>query len=180
MPSTLRITLSAVGTGCQQDPTPPAVFPRPGIYAFLLDCNGSPVIKAGQEQGAIAFDHGYAEVRDIDPGRYIVLVMVNPFATGGASFQSNMVSLHAIEVCGCCETQCVRIYQTGWHQCFRVNVFALQFLGRAQVLKPDVVERAVTALQEALAVGMPQPADAAILRTVGQVADMFQALKPPA
>jgi len=175
MSSTLRVSLSAVGQGCEQDPTPAGVFPGHGNYAFLLHCNGQPVVKAGREFGPVPFDHGYAEMRDIDPGDYLVLVMVNPFHVAGSTFQSNMVALHQVVVCACCETTCLRIWQSGWHNCFAVNVLALQYLVAGGIVDAKVAQPAVTALQEVLRLGQPDPADAEILRLVDGVGKEFLA-----
>src|SRR5258708_4495170 len=175
MSSTLRITLSEVGQGCEQDPTPPGTFPGHGNYAFLLGCDGAPVVKAGRQMGPVAFDHGYAEIPDVDPGDYLVLIMVNPFHVSGGTFQSNMVALHQVVVCGCCETTCLRVYQTGCHQCFALNVLALQFLAAGKVVDPRVAQTAVTALPEVLRVGPPDTGDPGVLRAVEIVGKDFLA-----
>jgi hypothetical protein len=159
MPNTLRVELSAVGHGCVQDATPPATFPRPGNYALLLNCDLSSVIKAGKEFGPVPFDHGYCEFHDVDPGNYVILVVVNPAKGAGNTFHSNMICLHQLVVCGCCETICVRVYQTGWHQCFSFNVQALQLLKDSDVLTPELADPAINALGEVLRQGPPDPTD---------------------
>ncbi len=180
MASTLRIELSTVGRGCEQDPTPAAQFPAGGNYAILLTCAGQPVVKAGKNLGPIAFDHGYTEIKDVDPGTYLVLVLTNPFHIAGQTFQSNMVSIHQVVVCECCDDVCVRIYQPGWHNCFAVNLIAARWLGIAGVLKADVVDQIATGLQQALQVGRPDPTDAAIIQVVNNAARAFQGGTPGA
>jgi hypothetical protein len=173
MANTLRVTLSAVGQPCMQDPTPPAPFPAPGQYAFLLDCNGQPLVKAGREYGPVAFRHGYAEFDDVPQGRHLILVMTNPFGVGGTTFQSNFVAFGIVDACGCCDTDCAVVYQTGWHHCFTTTVLAARFLGRAQALDPGLVARIVEPLQEALKVGEAPGPERELLRLVEGIAGEF-------
>ena len=173
MAATLRVTLSAVGQPCAQDSTPPAPFPSPGQYAFLLDCDGAPLVRAGREYGPAPLRHGYCEFDDVPAGRWLVLVMTNPFGAGGNVIQSNFVAFGIATVCGCCETSCVVVYQTGWHHCFQTTLLAAQILGRLKVLDPGLVERIAGGLQEALKVGEAPRPEVELLQVVQGVAQQF-------
>lgn len=173
MPSTLRLTVSAVGTPCAQDPTPAGNFPGPGLYAFLLTCDGTPLVRAGKEYGPVAVDHGYAEFHDVPAGEFLALVMLNPFGVGGETFQSNFVAFDLVRVCGCCDTVCASVYQTGWHHCFQTTVLAAEMLGRAKMLPPDVVTAVTAALGKALQVGQVAKPEGAVLEVIGRVASAF-------
>src|SRR5712692_8842442 len=115
MPNTIRVNLSTVGNGCGQDGTPPGKWPGQGWYAFLYNCNGTPYTKAGKQYGPVPIDHGYCEFYDVERGEYLVFAIVNPFPVGpGGLFQANFTTHFAIvDVCECCETICVKLYNSG-------------------------------------------------------------------
>ena len=71
--ATLRVNLSAVGNACDQDSTPANVFPGPGWYVFLNTCDGNPFVHAGKAYGPFPVDHGYVEIKDVPPGRYLTV-----------------------------------------------------------------------------------------------------------
>lgn len=81
--ATIKVNLSKVGNACEQDETPPNSFPSGGWYAFLQNCNGTPFVNAGKEYGPFPMDHGYVEIKDVPPGRYLLFAMENPFPIGG-------------------------------------------------------------------------------------------------
>jgi hypothetical protein len=182
--ATLRVNLSAVGNGCDQDPTPGNAFPGPGWYVFLTDCKGAAFVYAGKQYGPFPVDHGYAEIADVPTGTYLLFAIVNPFPVGAPIpggeliFQSNFVSHFAV-VDVCCEdhcgTKCVTLYNSGWHYCVQVVVFVLEHLAANKRIDPQAAETARTALLEVLrAGGDPQPVDAAIIGRIGTVREAFK------
>ncbi len=175
MSSTLRVSLSAVGQSCAQDSVAPGVFPGAGHYAFLLNCNGQPVVRAGKEYGPVPFNHGYAEFVDVPRGEYLVLDMLNPFGVGGVTFQSNFVAFGIVEVCGCCETVCTKIYQTGWHHCFTTTVLAAEILGRVGILDAGLVQRIAEPLMEAIKLGTPVREETVLVDNIGRIFGQFTA-----
>src|SRR4051794_6316289 len=123
--ATLRINLSAVGNACDQDATPAGHWPHAGWYVFVHNCKNEPYTKAGKSYSAFPVDHGYVEVKDLPPGRYLIFAIVNPFLVangpGELIYQSNFVSHFAIvDVCCGCEDRCVTLYNSGWHYCVQV------------------------------------------------------------
>ncbi|MGA2133917.1 MAG: hypothetical protein ABSH50_16615 [Bryobacteraceae bacterium] len=180
--ATLKVNLSAVGNACDQDPTPAGHFPGPGWYVFLADCHGNPIVRAGKEYGPFPVDHGYVEIPDVPPGRYLVFAIVNPVAVGvpvpGGEilFQSNFVSHFAIvDVCCGCHDYCVKLYNSGWHYCIRVIVYWLTILAAQRQIAPDVGKSAVSALTKALQTGETLPGDAAINDLIGKLVAQFGA-----
>lgn len=173
---TLNVHLTATGDGCSQDPTPAGIWPGPGRYLFLLTCAGALYRKAGRDYGPIPVDHGYAEIKDVDPGVYKILVFTNPFRVAGEVFQSNMIYLHEVEVCCGCGDECVTIAQPGWHVCFQVNLLVVRALELAGQLPADLAQRATAVLDEVLKTGRPTPGDAAVLAVIDAAA---RAVQPP-
>jgi hypothetical protein len=188
--ATLKVNLSAVGNACDQDPTPAGKFPGPGWYVFLEDCHGNPFVKAGKEYGPIPVDHGYVEIKDVPPGRYILFAIVNPFPVGvpipggEVIYQANFASHFAIvDVCCPCDDICVTLYNSGWHYCVRVIVFWFQLLMMQKQLTPDLAQPVVDALGRALLTHQRTtpdlPTDAAVNKHIASIVDMFRQQQPP-
>ena len=155
--STLKVNLSKVGNACDQDATPAGKFPSPGWYVFLYTCAGAPFVKAGKEYGPFAVNHGYVEIPDVPPGRYILFAIVNPFPVsqpipgGEVIFQANFASHFAIvDVCCGCDDICVTLYNSGWHYCVQVIVFWFQLLQLQNRIKPEIAKGAIEALNAAV------------------------------
>ncbi len=180
--ATLKVNLSAVGNACDQDPTPAGKFPGPGWYVFLADCHGKPIVRAGKEYGPFPVDHGYVEVKDVPPGRYILFAIVNPFPVsqpipgGEIIYQSNFTSRFAvIDVCCGCKDYCVTLYNSGWHYCVQVIVYWFQLLAAQKQIKPELANGAVDALTKALqGAGRTQPGDAAVNEMMARIVEQFK------
>ncbi len=179
--ATLKVNLSEVGNACEQDPTPAGHFPNPGWYVFLADCQGNPVVRAGKEYGPFPVNHGYVEIPDVPPGRYLLFGMVNPFPVtklipgGEVIFQSNFASHFAIiDVCCGCHDYCVTLYNSGWHYCVHVIVFWFELLMAHEQMAPELGRNAINALNAALETSKALPTDAAVVRQLGNIVDRFQ------
>jgi hypothetical protein len=177
--ATLKVNLSAVADACEQDTTPAGHFPGPGWYAFLADCHGNPFVHAGKEYGPFPIDHGYVEIADVPPGRYLLFAIVNPFFVGGLPgidtvYQSNFVSHFAIvEVCCGCKDYCIALYNSGWHYCVRVIVYWFELLAKQKQLPADIAKNAISALTRALDSGTTLPGDGAINEWIGRLVAQF-------
>jgi hypothetical protein len=128
--TTIKVNLTAVGNACEQDATPAGKWPGPGWYVFLADCHGRIFEHAGKRYGPYPVDHGYAEIKDVPHGRYLVYAIVNPFLVKKDAdkfflYQSNFVTHFAVvDVC-CgdrCHDICVTLYNSGWHYCLKVII----------------------------------------------------------
>lgn len=181
--ATLKVNLSAVGNGCGQDPTPAGKFPGSGWYVFLNRCDGSPFVHAGKEYGPFPVDHGYAEIKDVPPGTYLLFAIVNPFVVGvpipggEVIYQSNFASHFAVVKVCCadhCRDICVTLYNSGWHYCVQVIVFWFQMLAALKKLDPEIARAATDALNRALKTGGEAlPGDANVNRQIQQIARAF-------
>ena len=176
--ATLRINLTALGDACDQDATPAAPFPGHGWYVFVHDCHNLPFRKAGKEYDAFPVNHGYVEVPDVPPGRYIVFAISNPFHRAGVFpeiFQSNFVSHFAVvDVCCNCEDKCITLYNSGWHYCVTVILQWFELLTQAKQLDGNVTRPVIAALTAALrAGGTTQKGDAAALAHIAKITAGF-------
>jgi hypothetical protein len=187
--ATIKVNLTQVGDACEQDATGAGMFPEPGWYVFLNDCHNEPFIHAGKQYGPVPLDHGYCEIKDVPPGRYILFAILNPFepapipppepVPGGVRiFQANYASHFAVvDVCCAdrCHDVCVTLYNSGWHYCVRVLILWLQHLATLDKLDAQIVERAVTAMEAVVRVGgEPLPGDAAINRQIEELTRLFR------
>lgn len=182
--ATLKVNLSSVGNACTQDSTQAGKFPEPGWYVFLNKCDNKPFINAGKEYGPFPVDHGYVEIKDVPPGRYILFAIVNPFPVshpipgGEMIFQSNFASHFAVvEVCCGCRDICVTLYNSGWHYCVQVIIYWMQMLAMHEQIEPEVAKNAVEALTAALKTGRTLPADAMVNRQIGRLVEIFKSEK---
>jgi hypothetical protein len=177
--ATLRINLTKVGNACDQDPTRGGNWPAGGWYVFVNDCHNQPFTKAGKEYAAFPVNHGYVEVKDVPPGRYLVFAISNPFIVtplpGESIFQSNYASHFAVvDVCCNCEDLCVTLYNSGWHYCVQVILYWFELLARAKQLDPKLARPAIDALNAVVrAGGAAQPGDAAAIEQLGQITGNF-------
>lgn len=171
--ATIKVNLSKVGNACEQDETPPNSFPSGGWYAFLQNCNGTPFVNAGKEYGPFPMDHGYVEIKDVPPGRYLLFAMENPFPIGGKPipggevlYQANYVSHFAIvEICCRCEEICVILYNSGWHYCVQVIIYWFELLALTKQMDPKIANAARDALSAAVrSAGKTFPTDEGIIR----------------
>lgn len=179
--ATLKVNLSAVANACDQDPTPAGVFPGLGWYVFLADCHGKPFVHAGREYGPFPVDHGYVEIKDVPPGRYLLFAIVNPFPVGvpipGGEiiYQSNFASHFAVvEVCCGCHDYCITLYNSGWHYCVQVIVWWFDALLQQKKIQPEAAKAAVQALTEALKSTEALPGDAAINKHIQSILNRFR------
>ncbi len=180
--ATLKVNLSAVADACNQDSTPAGLFPNPGWYVFLADCHGNPLVRAGKEYGPFPVDHGYVEVKDVPPGKYILFAIVNPFPVakpipgGEVIYQSNFASHFAIvEVCCGCHDYCVTLYNSGWHYCVQVIVYWFELLMAQKQLPAEIGRAAVQAMNAALkGAGETLPGDANITKLIASVVEHFR------
>jgi hypothetical protein len=180
--ATIKVNLSYVGNACDQDATPAGHFPGPGWYVFLADCHGKPIVRAGKEYGPFPVNHGYVEIPDVPPGRYILFAIVDPFPVskpipgGEVIFQSNFASHFAIiDVCCGCNDYCVTLYNSGWHYCVTVIVYWFQLLMEREQLAPEVGRNAIDALNKALSSSKAQPTDIHVVRQLAGIVERFQA-----
>jgi hypothetical protein len=182
MSTTLKINLSAVGNGCEQDTTPGNIFPGNGWFVFLNRCDGKPFVHAGKQYGPFSVNHGYVEIKDVPRGKYLLFAIVNPFPVnvhvpgGELVYQSNFASHFAVvDVCDCCDDMCITLYNSGWHYCVTVIIewFLLQV--RHGALDAAVAEPAIAALTRAAeAAGETQPGDAHIIRQIRELTAQFR------
>lgn len=182
MPNTIRVNLSAVADACEQDPTPAAVWPRPGWYAFLYACDMKPLVRAGKEYGPFPIDHGYAEIRDVPPGKYVLFAIVNPFPVavpipgGEEIFQANFASHFAVvDICDCCDNVCVTLYNSGWHYCVQVIIYWFELLilqGRMEEATARSAIEALSAMRQRGPAALP--GDAAAIRAIEGITNAFR------
>lgn len=184
--STLKVNLSKVGNACDQDATPAGRFPNSGWYVFLYTCAGVPFVKAGKEYGPFAVDHGYVEIPDVPPGRYVLFAIVNPFPItapvpgGEIIYQANFASHFAVvDVCCGCDDVCVTLYNSGWHYCVQVIVFWFQLLALQNRIKPEIARGAIDALNAAVKNDQQkdQPTDGNVNLQIGKLFQTF--IRPP-
>jgi hypothetical protein len=179
--ATLKVNLSAVGNACDQDATAGNIFPGPGWYVFLNNCDGTPFVHAGKEYGPFPINHGYAEIKDVPPGRYVLFAIVNPFAItqpisgGELIYQSNYTSHFAVvDVCCGCHDVCVTLYNSGWHYCVQVIIYWFQLLSLQKKMKPEVAQSAIKAITTALeSEGETLAGDAAINKQLEKLSRAF-------
>lgn len=183
--ATLKVNLSAIGNACDQDQTPAGKFPDPGWYVFLNKCDGKPFVHAGKEYGPFPVDHGYAEIKDVPPGRYILFAIVNPFPVtkpipgGELIYQANFASHFAVvEVCCGCHDICVTLYNSGWHYCVQVIIYWFQILSLQKQINPKIAQAVVEAMNAALReAGKTLSGDAAINMQIAKLAESFTSQK---
>lgn len=188
--ATLKVNLSAIGKACEQDATPAGEFPRPGWYAFLNNCDGTQFVNAKKEYGPFPIDHGYVEIKDVPPGRYLLYAILNPFIVahpGSATtplgklliYQANYASHFAVvEVCCGCHDICVTLYNSGWHYCVRVIIHWLQLLASLEQIKPSIAQATIEALNTALVeAGEELPTDKAINEHIAKLTEIFEESK---
>ncbi len=179
--ATLKINLTEVGNACDQDSTPGNVFPGQGWCVFLNTCDGKPFVRAGKQYGPFAVDHGYVEIKDVPPGRYVLYAIVNPFPVsqfipgGIAVYQSNYTSHFAVvDVCRGCHDVCVTLYNSGWHYCVRTIIHWFRLLAMNKQIEPNVADNAINAMTEALEkAGETMPGDNEIIRQLGDLTETF-------
>ncbi len=183
--ATLKVNLSRLGNACDQDPTPAGAFPSGGWYVFLFACNdlSHPLVRAGKQYGPIPMDHGYAEIKDVPAGRYVVFAMENPFTIGAVPIpngeeliQANFTSHFAIvDVCCGCDDICVKLYNPGWHYCVRIIIWWFELLASRNQLNAEIARPAIDALNNAVkAAGRTLPGDEAVLSYLGQITRTFR------
>lgn len=185
--ATLRVNLSAVGNACDQDSTPANVFPGPGWYVFLNTCDGNPFVHAGKAYGPFPVDHGYVEIKDVPPGRYLLYAIVNPFPVqqpipgGVVIYQANYASHFAVvEVCCGCQDICVTLYNSGWHYCVRVIIDWFQHLVLQKQIDPGIAQTAIDAMNTALeTAGETLPGDAAVIKHLAEITRTFMQQADP-
>ncbi len=183
--ATLKVNLSYVGNACDQDPTPAGKFPGPGWYVFLNTCDGKPFVRAGKEYGPYPVDHGYVEIKDVPPGRYLLFAIVNPFIVakpvpgGEVIYQSNFASHFAVvEVCCGCHDICVTLYNSGWHYCVQVIIYWFQILALQKQIDPKIAQTAADAMNIALReAGKTLPGDAEINKQIAKLTEIFKSQK---
>ncbi len=189
--ATLRVNMSAVGNACDQDPTEAGHFPDPGWYLFLNDCHGAPFAKAGKQYGPFPVDHGYAEITDVPPGKYLLFAIVNPapvglpIPEGEAVFASNFTTHFAVvEVCCDCDTLCVTLYNSGWHYCITVIILWYRLLALHGQMDQGVADQAIQSLEVARrSTGETMPGDQAMIDQLGKITEQFTQTgdtRPPA
>jgi hypothetical protein len=183
--ATLKVNLTVVGNACDQDTTPAGVFPGSGWYVFLADCHGKPFIHAGKEYGPFPVDHGYVEIKDVPPGKYLLFAIVNPFPVGAPIpggeiiYQSNFTSHFAVvDVCCGCHDYCITLYNSGWHYCVQVIVWWFDILIQQKKVEPEAARTAVQALTKALASGKALPGDENINALLRKTVERFRREQP--
>lgn len=176
--ATLKINLTKPGNGCDQDETPAGAWPSNGWYVFLYKCDNTPFVHAGKEYGPVPVDHGYTEIKDVPPGRYLLFAIVNPFPIGvpipggEAIFQSNFASHYAVvNVCCGCEDQCITLYNSGWHYCVQVILYWFEVLKMQKLVDAKAADKAVSAMKEVLASAKTKatPGDRAIITNLEKI-----------
>ncbi len=126
-------------------------------------------------------NHGYVEIPDVTPGRYIIFAIVNPFpitapiSGGEVVFQSNFASHYAVlDVCCGCHDYCVTLYNSGWHYCVTVIIYWFRLLMEREQLAPEVGRNAINALNKALESSKALPTDAAVVKHLTSIVESFQ------
>jgi hypothetical protein len=149
--ATLKVNLTQPGNATAQDQTPAGAFPSGGMYLNLLNLDGTPFIHAGKEYAGIPMDHGYAEVKDVPEGKYLLYAMVNPFQIGPILFQSNYVSHYAyVTVCCGCKDYCITLYNPNWHYCVTIIIHWFKMLVANKEMKGEVADNVINSLNEAM------------------------------
>ena len=177
--STIKLNLTKPGNATAQDETAAGAFPSGGWYANLLNLDGTPFKKAGKEYVGIPIHHGYAEIKDVPEGHYLLYAMENPFQVGssggGVIWQANFVSHFAIvEICCGCKDVCVTLYNSGWHYCYQIIIWWFELLAMHQQMNKEVAQKAADALYEAAkSTGELQPGDKTILKTIEAMKKQF-------
>ena len=132
--ATLKVNLTKVGNPCEQDETT-------GRWNLML-CNCEGIFQdaetnktatifnhAGHSYGYIPINYGYAEVKDVPPGRYFVFAMEDIYYGGWQIFHSNYIShVAVVDVCCGCDDYCVTLYNPHLHECFTVIFFLFDLL----------------------------------------------------
>lgn len=184
--ATLKVNLTATGNACDQDPTPAGVWPANGWYVFLYTCQGTPFVHANKEYGPYPVDHGYVEIKDVPPGRYLLFAIVNPFPivepvpAGEVIFQSNFASHYAVvDVCCTerCHDICITLYNSGWHYCVTVIIYWLRMLEKIGTMDKKVTQDVIKSLTKALEVSRVKfptlPGDAKLISEIEKITDIF-------
>ncbi len=185
--ATLKVNLAALRNACEQDPTPANKFPNPGWYAFLFSCDGQLFHHAGKTYGPIPIDHGYVEVKDVPPGRYLLHAVLNPFFVGVQAeyrwFQANYTSHYAVvEVCRGCQDVCVTLANPGWHYCVRVLIDWFRLMERqARIdtdqlsVRPETLRTAIDAMEAVREEGGdPLEGDAEAIKGIMRITNQFE------
>lgn len=188
--ATLKVNLSTTGNACKQDKTDAGEFPGPGWYAFLKNCDGTQFVNADKEYGPFPIDHGYVEIKDVPPGRYLLFAILNPFIVSDAGsattptgkiliYQANYASHFAVvDVCCGCHDICVTLYNSGWHYCVKVIIHWLKLLASLEQIKPSIAQNTIQALNAVLKeTGEELPTDRAINKHIAELTDIFEGSK---
>ena len=123
--ATLKVNLTKIGDPCSQDETV-------GQWnLFLCTCKGifqdanqnrtaSTFHYAGHDYGHIPINYGYAEVKDVPPGRYFVFAMQNIYLVGGVIYSNFISHVAVVDICCGCQDYCVTLYNPHLHECFGI------------------------------------------------------------
>jgi hypothetical protein len=179
--ATLKVNLTIVGNASIQENTPANLFPMNGWYLFLLkpDCSDFSKPMNNRSYGMIPVDRGYAEIKDVPPGRYLLYAIQNPFEIaafeGGGLFQSNYISQYAVvDVCCGCKDVCVTLYNTGLHHCIIIIVHWLNLLAAQKYVDPKIAQTAIKALTDVVkATGKTSPGDEILNAHIEKITKLF-------
>jgi hypothetical protein len=181
--ATLKINLTAIGDASLPETTPAGFYPKPGWYVNLLKPDGTVFTRANKPAGfyyCVQLNHGYCEINDVPPGRYLVHAMQNPFPVGPIVIQSNYLSHYAVvDVCCGCSDVCVTLYNPGVHYCVRILIPYFQLLSTKGLMDPKIAQNAMDALMAVdKSAGKTSPSDAAMIKLIEQqTKDFVQSFK---